>query len=131
MLQIRNLTNLGHVVSTNPLVDGPHTVQVNVNINLSSGAGNFWGALEIRPTALAGQGTWVGSFAGHLKGGRLAGDPLTLVDARIVVHGTGALDGSKLMFDHLINPAFEAPAGPVGCTFNGEVWSGVILDPRS
>lgn len=130
MLHVRDLINYSYHVSTNELLEGRLTVWVGANVNLSNGAGSFHGVLELAPTVLAGTGSWVGSFGAHLKGGKFDGNPLTLVDAHMVAHGTGALEGQTLMFDHLVNTAFEHPEGPVGCTFSGELFKGVILEPR-
>ncbi len=130
MLHIRDIINHGYTVSSNPLVTGPENVWVDVEINLQNGAGSFHGIVELVPAALGGSGTWRGNFGGHLKGGKFEGNPLTLVDAHIVLHGTGTLEGLKMMFDHLINLDFTHPAPPFpGCEFN-EKFVGVILDPR-
>ena len=129
-LHIRNLTNFGFIVSDNALVNGPITVWVSININLKENAGDFAGTLELRPTALGGEGTWVGSFGGHLKGGKYGASPLTLVDARIIAQGTGVLEGQKLMFDHFVNTAIAAPDPPPGCpVVVGEFWQGDIIQP--
>jgi hypothetical protein len=129
-LHVRGLINYSYHVSTNELVEGPLTVWVDANINLSNGAGSFQGTLELAPTVLGGSGSWVGNFGGHLNGGKFEGSPLTRVDARMIAHGTGVLEGQAIMFDHLVNTAFEHPEGPAGCTFDGELFKGIILDPR-
>ena len=130
-LHIRDVVNHSYTVSTSPLVTGPENVWVDADVNLENGAGSFHGILELVPTALGGSGTWRGSFGAHLKGGQFAENPLTLVDAHMVLHGTGALEGLTLMFDHFANINFAHPAPPFpGCEFDGEKLVGVILDPR-
>jgi hypothetical protein len=129
-VHVRDLINYSYHVSSNPLVDGRLTVWVAADINLETGAGRYGGTLELEPTTLVGTGSWVGEFAGHLNGGKFDGNPLTLVNAHIIAQGTGVLEGQSIMFDQLVNPAFEHPDGPAGCAFDGELFKGVILDPR-
>ena len=126
------LLNQGTLVSDNPLLAGSIVVRVSVNVNLrdpSNPAGSFTGSLLISPSAVSG--TWEGSFGGHLNGGRLDGLPPTPVDAVMTAQGTGSLAGLQLKFNHQINPAYETPALPSGCSFGGERWTGVIRDPAS
>jgi hypothetical protein len=127
---VRDLINYSYHVSSNPLVDGPLTVWVAADINLETGAGSYNGTLELAPNTLAGKGSWRGKFAGHLNGGKFEGNPLTLVNAHIVAQGTGVLEAQSIKFDQLVNPAFEHPQGPAGCVFDGELFKGVIVDPR-
>jgi hypothetical protein len=129
MLHIRDIINYSYTVSSNALIRGTETVWVDVNINTLNGAGSFAGTIQLTPDALGGRGSWIGSFGGHLKGGRYDGDPLTRVDAEIVARGTGALSGRTIHFAHLLNEAYPHPEGPAGCTFDGEVFHGVIVDP--
>jgi hypothetical protein len=129
-LHVRDVINYSYHVSSNPLVEGLLTVWVSANVNLSNGAGDFAGTLELAPAILDGTGSWVGSFGGHFKGGKFEGNPLTLVDSHMVAHGTGVLEGQSITFDHLVNLAFEHPDGPDGCTFDGELFKGFIFDPR-
>jgi len=129
-VHVRDLINYSYHVSANPLVDGRLTVWVAADINLANGAGSYGGTLELAPTTLAGAGSWVGEFAGHLNGGKLEGNPLTLVNAHIVARGTGVLEGQSIKFDQLVNMEFEHPDGPAGCTFDGELFKGIIFDPR-
>lgn len=131
MLHIRDLLNQGIFLSDNDMVTGEVTVLVHsVNVNLTNSAGSFRGTLTLKPTAHP-DATWEGKFAGHLKGAKLGSNPLTLVDAHIVVQGQGAFHGMTMAFDHFINPAFENPfPTPSGCQFVGERWTGVIVNPH-
>jgi hypothetical protein len=129
-LHARDVVNYSYHVSSNPLAEGLLTVWVSANVNLSNGAGDFTGSLELAPAILSGTGSWVGSFGGHFKGAKLEGNPLTLVDSHMIAQGTGVLGGLSMKFDHIVNPAFEHPDGPDGCTFDGEVFKGSIFAPR-
>jgi hypothetical protein len=132
MLHLRDLVTHSYEYSTNPLIAGTTTAWVDAQINTLNNAGSFSGVYEITPTALAGTGTWRGTFGAHFKGGKFEGSPLTLVDSHMILHGTGALEGLTLMFDHIVNLAFAHPAAPFpGCEFDGEKLVGVILDPRA
>jgi hypothetical protein len=130
MLHIRGRLNTGPFLSDNDMVSGESTVLVDINVNLTNFAGSFGGTLTLRPTAHP-DATWEGQFAGHIKGGRLDSDPLTVVDSHIVVQGQGAYHGMTLAFDHFINPGFLNPFDtPHGCEFVGERWTGVIVIPK-
>jgi Bacterial Ig-like domain (group 2) len=130
MLHIRGRLNSGIFLSDNDMLTGELTVLVHsVNINLRNSAGSFRGTLTLKPAAHP-DASWEGDFAGHLKGAKLESNPLTLVDARIVVQGQGAFHGMSMAFDHFINPAFDNPFDtPSGCQFVGERWTGVIVNP--
>jgi hypothetical protein len=57
--------------------------------------------------------------------------PPTAVDAVLTARGTGDLEGLSIKFDHQINPSFQAPPLPPGCSFGGEQWTGIIHNPAS
>ena len=119
------------MVSDNEMVAGASTVTVSVNINLDQSAGNFHGSFVLEPFAYEDQGTWEANFAGHFKGAKFEGNPLTHVDAVMIAQGTGILQGKILWFNHMVNPAFDHPADPDGagsCNWVGELWSGIILE---
>ena len=130
MLHIRGRLGTGPFLSDNDMVSGESTILVDINVNLTNFAGTFGGTFTLRPTAHP-DASWEGQFAGHLKGGKLDSDPLTLVDAHIVVQGQGAFHGMTMAFDHFINPDFVNPFDtPHGCEFVGERWTGVIVNPQ-
>lgn len=130
MLHIRGRLGDGVFLSENDMVAGEFTVLVHsINVNLTNFAGNFHGTLTLKPTAHP-DASWEGDFAGHLKGAKFDSDPLTLVDSHIVAQGKGAFHGMTMAFDHFINPAFDNPFDiPEGCVFDGERWTGVIVNP--
>ena len=129
-LHIRGQSSFGLHLSTNPLVSGAITVDnVNADINLATGTGDFSGQLTLTPTALDGSGTWHAHFKGEIPGvpgGPLIGDPPTLILSHMVAHGTEALAGQELEFDHTANLAFAHPVFPAGCEWTGELFKGVV-----
>ena len=133
-LHIRGQSSLGMHLSTDPNVSGSIRVyDVNADINLVTGTGDFSGQLELTPTALGGSGAWHTHFKGSIPGvpgGPLVGDPPTLILSHMLAHGTGALAGGTLEFDHTANLAFEHPDFPDGCEWTGELFKGVVTVGR-
>lgn len=134
ILHVRGQSSSGLHLSTNPLVSGSIRVfEVNADINLSTGEGDFSGLLELTPTALDGAGSWRTHFKGSIPGvpgGPLIGDPPTLILSHMVAHGTGALAGGTLEFDHTANLAFAHPDFPAGCSWTGELFQGFVSTAR-
>lgn len=131
------LLNHAWMVSEDPRLTGQSTVKVEVRINNVSGHILAQGSLMLEPDAFAG--TWEADFNIHAPGGRSIDlNGLTIVkDAQINARGTGVFEGQWFFFDHGLatSPApheipVDDPDGEGGCDFNGEVWSGRILDPN-
>lgn len=137
ILHIRGQSSHGLHLSTNELVSGSiRLFAVNADINLVTGEGTFSGNLVLTPTKFEGDGSWRAHFKGFLPGvpgGPFIGDPPTQILSHMVAHGTGALGGRTLEFDHTVNMAFAIPPEitfPEGCEWTGELFKGFIFSKR-
>ena len=84
VLHIRNRVMSGVVQSDGPYHQGTGRMVANANIDLATMYGNYWGTLEIHPTAYP-EGHWAGSFSMQVTEGKVGGK------ARL--QGYGSLDG--------------------------------------
>jgi len=84
ILHIRNRVMSGVVESDGPYHQGAGRMVANANIDLATMHGNYWGTLEIHPTAYP-EGHWAGSFSMQVTEGKAGGN------ARL--QGYGSLDG--------------------------------------
>ena len=131
------LLNRGWMVSEDSRLTGPAVVDVEVFINNINqhigGHGSF--ILE----SSDGAGTWEADFNIHVPGGKsIDVDGIMIVkDSQMNARGTGAFEGQWFFFSHglAVNEGpyeipVESPPG-FGCEFEGEIWSGTILDPNA
>jgi len=131
------LLNRGWMVSEDPRLTGPVIVDVEISINNINGHVGGHGSFVLESSD--GAGTWEADFNIHAPGGKsIDVDGIMIVkDSQMNARGTGAFEGQWFFFSHglaVSEPPYEIPVeGPpgFGCTFEGEIWSGTILDPNA
>ncbi len=132
------LFNHALMVSEDPRLTGQAVVNVEVIFNNRNGHIGGHGSLVLQPYGYAG--TWEADFNINAPNGRSIDiDGLMIVkDSHIVAHGTGVFAGQFFFFEHGLATSpppydipVEDPDGPGGCDFQGEVWTGRILNPNA
>ena len=134
---ILKLFNTSVMVSDDPRLSGPVTVEVDVLINNVNGHIAAHGSLVLEPTGY--DGTWEADFNIHVPGGRVVELDWTdfVKDSQMNARGTGEFEGMSFFFAHgfwwLSAPLDEVPveSPDPSCVYQGEVWAGWILDPNN
>ena len=130
------LFNTAVMVSEDPRLAGPVTVEVEVLINNVNGHINGHGSLVLEPTGY--DGTWEADFNIHAPGGKVVELDWTdfVKDSQMNARGTGEFEGMWFLFAHgfpVFAPLDEVPveSPDPSCVYEGEVWAGRILDPNA
>ena len=145
--ETREITYTGIVTSAEPRVAGALTVWLTVKRDARTGGASYIGRMEVRPAGLTGDAAWVGRFSGDLERSQPKEDAAALGrqivhrrmistghgrtgEVRRLLHGTGAFEGSELIFDFRLNEGTRPPKVPERCQGDFELWKGAIVTHR-